>query len=113
MDHGGKRIGAGRKKGFSAKTAEEARKVLAEMVVQEIGPIGEALIARAKNGEVAAIKELFDRAFGKALQTARIDSSVHIEPTPLITLIKNASESDPPPIYGGYSVRAIADGSQK
>lgn len=99
MTHGGKRIGAGRKKGFSARTAEEARKVLAEMVVQEIGPIGEALIVRAKNGEVAAIKELFDRAFGKAPQTARVGSSIHIEPTPLITLIKMANESDISPIY--------------
>lgn len=70
---GGYREGAGRKQGFAAKNAEEARRVLSEMVMREIEPIGEALISKAKNGEVIAIRELFDRAFGKAPQTAKID----------------------------------------
>lgn len=63
---GGKRPGAGRKKGFAAKNAEEARRLLSEMVLKEIGPIGEALIKKAKNGDTAAAKELLDRAFGKS-----------------------------------------------
>ena len=63
---GGKRPGAGRKKGFSAKNAEEARRVLSEMVMKEISPIGEALIAKAKEGDIPAARELFDRAFGKS-----------------------------------------------
>ncbi len=63
---GGYRQNAGRKQGFSAKNAEEARRVLSAMVMREIEPIGKALIAKAKKGDVTAIRELFDRAFGKA-----------------------------------------------
>lgn len=66
MTHGGKRLGAGRKKGFAAKSAEESRRILSEMVMDEIGPIGKALIAKAKQGDIAAARELFDRAFGKS-----------------------------------------------
>lgn len=66
---GGYREGSGRKQGFSAKKAEETREVLAQMVMKEIVPIGEALITKAKGGDVQAIRELFDRAFGKPLQT--------------------------------------------
>lgn len=62
---GGKREGAGRKKGFAAKTAEEARKVFAELVFREVEPIARALIKQAKSGDVRAASLLFDRAFGK------------------------------------------------
>ena len=72
---GGKRQGAGRKKGFAAHSAEEARRQLAEMVAQEIGPIGQALLAKAKAGNVAAIKELFDRAWGRAPQSLAITTT--------------------------------------
>ncbi len=70
---GGYREGAGRKLGFAAKNAEEARRVLSDMVIRDIQPIGEALITKAKNGDVTATKELFDRAFGRSPQTAKID----------------------------------------
>lgn len=36
---GGKRTGSGRKKGFAAKSAEEARRLFAERVALEIGPL--------------------------------------------------------------------------
>ena len=72
MTHGGKRIGAGRKKGFAAKNAEEARRMLSEMLTDKIKPIAEALIARAESGDVVAAKELFDRAWGKSLQSTEI-----------------------------------------
>ncbi len=65
---GGKRIGAGRKKGFAAKNAEEARILLSSRVLEEIGPICEALIKKAKKGNIHAIRELFDRAWGKSPQ---------------------------------------------
>lgn len=39
-----------------------------EMVLRDITPVTEALIKKAKTGDVPAIKELFDRAFGKAPQ---------------------------------------------
>ncbi len=66
---GGHREGAGRKQGFSGKNAEEARRMLSERVAQEIGPIGDALILKAKNGDIPAIKELFDRAWGRSPQS--------------------------------------------
>ena len=69
---GGYRPNAGRKKGFAAKNAEEARRVLSAMLVDKIKPIAEALIARAEAGDVVASKELFDRAWGKSLQATEI-----------------------------------------
>ena len=66
---GGYRQNAGRKQGYAAKSAEEARKVFAEMISKEIEPIAQALIKRAKNGDVSAAKELFDRAWGKVIPT--------------------------------------------
>lgn len=103
---GGYRKGAGRKQGFAAKNAEEVRKILADMVMSEIRPIGEALIARAKKGEVPAIRELFDRAFGKAPQTEKIDSSERPMPIPLLSSLSLLSKSEEgvPSIYGGRSV---------
>lgn len=65
---GGKREGSGRKKGLASIKAEEARNLLAQMVFDEITPIGEILIRKAKKGDIMAVKELFDRAFGKAPQ---------------------------------------------
>jgi len=62
---GGYRLGAGRKKGFAAKNAEEARRLLSERLAQEISPIADILILKAKKGNVRAIKELFDRAWGR------------------------------------------------
>jgi len=71
---GGYRENAGRKKGYSALNAEEARRVFSEMIMAEIKPIGEALIVKAKNGDVMAIKELFDRAFGRSVQSVDVTS---------------------------------------
>lgn len=64
---GGKRQGAGRKKGFAAKSAEEARRVFAELVSKEITPIAQALIKKAAKGDIRAAQLLFERAWGKAL----------------------------------------------
>jgi hypothetical protein len=69
---GGYRQNAGRKQGYSAKSAEEARKLLCERVAQEIGPISDILISQAKKGDIRAIRELFDRAWGKAPQAMDI-----------------------------------------
>ena len=89
---GGKRQGAGRKQGFAAKNAEEARRMLSELVMCEIRPIGDALINKAKKGDVIAARELFDRAFGKAPQTTKVDPSDGILPIP---------------IFGGLSLSTI------
>ena len=105
--HGGKRAGAGRKKGFAAKSAEEARRVLSEMVMREIEPIGKALIAKAKKGDVIATRELFDRAFGKASQTTKIDLNDERNPVPIIQITDETSSrylKGNKLIYGGLSV---------
>lgn len=69
---GGYRQGAGRKKGFAAKSAEESRRFIAAMVSKELESIGRALIKKAKKGDIPAIRELFDRAWGKTPQTEKI-----------------------------------------
>lgn len=71
MAKGGKRPGAGRPKDSKEKQTlikEAALLRLREIVLAEIDPITQALIAKGKKGDVPAIKELFDRAFGKAPQ---------------------------------------------
>lgn len=82
---GGYRSGSGRKKGFAAKSAEEARKLLSERVAKEIGPISDILIRKAKKGDVRAIKELFDRAWGRSFQAAEITHKSVEVPTDLFT----------------------------
>src|SRR3989339_1126585 len=72
---GGFRQNAGRKKGFAAKNAEEARKLLSERLVEEIKPISEVLISQAKKGDIKAIRELFDRAWGRPQQEIKIPTN--------------------------------------
>lgn len=94
---GGHRAGAGRKKGFAAKNAEEARRVLSEMLVSKIKPIAEALIARAEAGDVVAAKELFDRAWGKSMQSTEISGK---DGKPAIVFI-------PSPLFEKYHLGAM------
>ena len=62
---GGKRIGAGRKKGVSALEHEKARELLAIKLSTELGPIIDKAIEQAKNGDSDARKWLMDRAYGR------------------------------------------------
>lgn len=69
--HGGKRKGAGRKKGSKASHTLEAQAVkqlYIEKAQEYALPILEALVAKALEGDVSAIREFNDRAFGKAPQ---------------------------------------------
>lgn len=71
MAHGGSRPGAGRKKGQVAAHTQQAAVARAELIrayVENIQPINEALIEKAKKGDIAAIKELHDRVYGKSVQ---------------------------------------------
>lgn len=71
MAKGGARPGAGRPKDSKEGQTlikEQALLALREMVLKDITPVTMALIKKAKTGDVPAIKELFDRAFGKAPQ---------------------------------------------
>lgn len=73
---GGKRKNAGRPKGTVAKSTLEAQKAkeeLIKMYIENIRPINEALIAKAKEGDLPAIKELHDRVWGKSIQPTEID----------------------------------------
>ena len=108
---GGYRQNAGRKQGFAAKNAEEVRRILSDMVMREIEPIGKALIDKAKKGDVTATRELFDRAFGRAPQNAPIDSlnSNAAIPTPILSNLFVSPETierhnlRTQAIYGGLS----------
>lgn len=93
---GGYRAGAGRKKGFAAKNAEEARRVLSGRIAQEIVPISEALISKAKNGDIRAIHELFDRAWGRAPQAVQIEGNERL-PIPIIGVNITTRKDNPVP----------------
>jgi len=65
---GGKRPGAGRKKGSKdPKTiqAEILKNLLIQEVVKEKAPLIRALISKGKKGDVSALREIFDRVLGK------------------------------------------------
>ena len=80
---GGYRPGAGRKKGFSAIEAEEARAYIAERVSASLEPIIDGLIDRATKGDIHATKELFDRAWGRAHTPIAIsDDRQDVNPLP-------------------------------
>ena len=72
--YGGKRPGAGRKKGYAAIEAEKARVFIAKKLVEELGPIVDKAIKQAKeDGDKHAREWLTDRAFGKATQFIATD----------------------------------------
>src|SRR3989344_2342222 len=71
---GGYRQGAGRKKGFAAKNAEEARKYFSERVAQEIEPLCDRLLSSAKAGDIRAIQVLFDLSWGRPAQAIQLQS---------------------------------------
>lgn len=71
MAKGGKREGAGRKKGSKATHTIQAEQAKAELIrayIANIKPINEALIKKAIDGDIQAIKELHDRVYGKPFQ---------------------------------------------
>ena len=67
---GGQKTG-GKKKGYKAPhtlSAQEARKRLIERYLEEQEQIDGALLDKAKEGDVPAIKELYNRVYGQAMQ---------------------------------------------
>lgn len=77
----------GRPKGEATVLREKAKDYLARRVEEEIEPIADKLIEKAQNGDVSAIKELFDRAWGKSKETSDVT-------------VRQVT-----PIYGGQSVQ--------
>lgn len=64
---GGYRQNAGRKRGFSAIEVEKARELISRRLSDNLEPILDKLILQAKNGDIKATRELFDRAYGRPL----------------------------------------------
>lgn len=75
MAKGGARPGAGRPPGPSPSTlkAMAARDQLIEMYSKAASAITLKLIEKALAGDILAIKELHDRAYGKAFQPGDMD----------------------------------------
>ena len=80
--HGGTRQGAGRKQSYSAIKAEEARKYVAQRVSEEIAPLTDVLLEKAKSGDLKTIQILLDRAWGRPSQEIQFSQeSVNAEPS--------------------------------
>lgn len=55
--------------------AQMIREHILEIIEKEIDPMAQALVAKAKQGDHQAFKELFDRAMGRAAQAVDITSA--------------------------------------
>lgn len=69
MALGGYRPGSGRKKKSSTIAKEMVKDYIAGRISKDIEPIVDKLIDKSVKGDVFAVKELFDRGFGKATAT--------------------------------------------
>lgn len=70
MAHGGARPGAGKKKGSKAShtiEAQEAKKLMIASFLERQKEVDNALLEKAVTGDVPAIKEVYDRVYGKAV----------------------------------------------
>lgn len=65
---GGYRPGAGRPKAAHTIQAEKAKAELIRRFLEEQKPIFDALLKKAKQGDLQAIRELFERVWGKESQ---------------------------------------------
>jgi hypothetical protein len=72
MAKGGKRVGAGRKKGLSSMLSEAAHDYIAKRVVEEQEPLIQAQLKKAKKGDTFAFNALYDRGFGRPKQTSDV-----------------------------------------
>lgn len=72
MTKGGYRPGSGRKKGAATIEREKMKDYIAQRIVENAEPIVAVLIKKAIEGEIPAIKELFDRGFGKPTQAVEM-----------------------------------------
>jgi len=88
---GGYRQNAGRKKGFSALEAEKARNLICERLSKNLLPIIDILITRAKEGDIKAARELFDRAYGKSQPSLSDENDTAKEPMKIV-IIKSYEE---------------------
>jgi hypothetical protein len=81
MPSGGYRKNAGKKKGFRARhtiETQEAKKLMIAEISKSIIPITRTLIRKAKQGNILAAKEAFDRSFGKSAQSVELKGGITI-----------------------------------
>ena len=74
MAKGGKREGSGRKKGVFTIEREKMKEYIATRIAENGDALISVLLEKALTGDIPAIKELFDRGFGKAPQATDITS---------------------------------------
>jgi len=72
MAKGGYREGSGRKKGQATIEREKMKDYIAQRIVENAEPIIAVLIEKAVKGDIPAIKELFDRGFGRPTQAVEM-----------------------------------------
>jgi hypothetical protein len=84
-----------KKKSAHLLAREKASEIMLRMVLKEIVPITESLIEQAKSGNIIAIKELFDRAFGKSTQFMDLSSNGKELPQPLLFALFNNQNTIP------------------
>jgi hypothetical protein len=78
MNHGGTREGAGRPKGSIASHTLETqafRQYIIQQIIANKKELVEALIKKAKSGDIPALRELLDRSLGKVKDSMEILTS--------------------------------------
>jgi hypothetical protein len=103
---GGARAGAGRPKSARSLAREKANDIMSRMVLKEIVPLTQVLIEKGLDGDIQAIKELFDRGLGKVSQNVDLSSDGKALPAPLLFALFNASDK-PETIKADYIVEPV------
>jgi hypothetical protein len=80
--HGGKRLGAGRKKGSMASHTIEALEIRSHLIkeaIKEKKPLIKALMEKAKQGDVPALREILERTLGRVTEQINIRADEQFE----------------------------------
>ena len=75
---GGKREGAGRPIASQTLETQNARLYIAERIKEIMPELFDVMFEKARKGDMVAMKELFDRGFGKAAQSMSLDMQGNI-----------------------------------
>jgi hypothetical protein len=101
MSHGGRREGAGRKKGVPNKATAEIREAARQYSDQAVKRLAQLMTkAESEAAQVAACKEILDRAWGRPTQTHANDSENPLPPlyymgVPILTDDADADDQRP------------------
>lgn len=68
----------GRPKGALSIHVEKAKELLIKMYLERAKPINEALIKKAEEGDIGALRELHDRVYGKSSQAIEFNGQLNI-----------------------------------